>query len=161
MQRVTSMSRCVVARPGTVSRSRVANLSSVSCVRGASLRHVGGVAGRSPRNVASVVVEAKKGDSIKKRQRQAEKKRLYNRSRKSACKTRMKKVLTTVEEMKESKPSAAEDLKPVDALIALAYKEIDRAVSKGVLHKKTAARRKAKVAKARKDLAIEAGLYTP
>ena len=108
-----------------------------------------------------MVIEAKKGDSIKKRQRQAEKKRMYNRARKSACKTRMKRVLTSVEDLKENKPSAAEDLKPVDALIALAYKEIDRAVSKGVMHKKTAAKRKARVAKARRDLAISAGLYTP
>merc|ERR1712003_522383 len=128
--------------------SRVANLSSVSCIRGSSLRQVGvATAGRTPRNVARVVIE--------------EKKRMYNRARKSACKTRMKRVLTSVEDLKENKPSAAEDLKPVDALIALAYKEIDRAVSKGVMHKKTAAKRKARVAKARRDLAISAGLYTP
>ena len=111
--------------------------------------------------MARVVIEAKKGDSIKKRQRQSEKKRMYNRARKSACKTRMKRVLSSVEDLKENKPSAAEDLKPVDALIALAYKEIDRAVSKGVMHKKTAAKRKARVAKARRELAISAGLYSP
>ena len=66
------------------------------------------------------------------------------------------------EEMREtSMPKTEADLKPVDELIALAYKEIDRAVSKNIMHKNTGARRKARVAKARRELAITAGIYTP
>ena len=38
---------------------------------------------------------------------------------------------------------------------------IDKAVSKGVLHLNTAARRKARLAKARQNVLIAAGLYTP
>ena len=154
----------VAQRRATPAAARFARLSSAHCVRGATLRqNVGSlVASRNQRNLASVVVEAKKGDSVKKRQRQAEKKRLYNRGKKSACKTRIKKVLSSVEEMRETTmPKTEADLKPVDELIALAYKEIDRAVSKNIMHKNTGARRKARVAKARRELAITAGIYTP
>ena len=38
---------------------------------------------------------------------------------------------------------------------------IDKAVNKGVLHKNTAARRKARMAVARQNVLIAAGLYTP
>lgn len=38
---------------------------------------------------------------------------------------------------------------------------IDKAVSKGVLHSNTAARRKARLAKARQNVLVAAGLYTP
>ena len=38
---------------------------------------------------------------------------------------------------------------------------IDKAVSKGVLHINTAARRKARLARARQNVLIAAGLYTP
>ena len=69
--------------------------------------------------------------------------------------------MASVEAMSEDLPKAESDLKPVDELIALAYKELDRAVAKGVMHKNTAARRKARVARARRDLAVTAGLYTP
>merc|ERR1712039_1089006 len=137
----------VAQRRATPAAARFARLSSAHCVRGATLRqNVGSlVASRNQRNLASVVVEAKKGDSVKKRQRQSEKARLYNRGRKSACKTRIKKVMASVEAMSEDLPKAESDLKPVDELIALAYKELDRAVAKGVMHKNTAARRKARV----------------
>ena len=38
---------------------------------------------------------------------------------------------------------------------------IDKAVSKGVLHQNTAARRKARMAAARRNVLVAAGLYTP
>lgn len=38
---------------------------------------------------------------------------------------------------------------------------IDKAVSNGVLHRNTAARRKARLAAARRNVLIAAGLYTP
>lgn len=141
---------------------RFACLSSGRSLAGTSLSRGVNRANTIRSSTASVlVVEAKKGDSVKKRQRQSEKARLYNRGRKSACKTRIKKVMASVEAMSEDLPKAESDLKPVDELIALAYKELDRAVAKGVMHKNTAARRKARVARARRDLAVTAGLYTP
>ena len=141
---------------------RFACLSSGRSLAGTSLSRGVNRANTIRSSTASVlVVEAKKGDSVKKRQRQSEKARVYNRGRKSACKTRIKKVMTSVEAMGEDLPKAETDLKPVDELIALAYKELDRAVAKGVMHKNTAARRKARVARARRDLAVTAGLYTP
>ena len=138
---------------------RFACLSSGRSLAGTSLSR--GVNRANTIRSTALVVEAKKGDSVKKRQRQSEKARLYNRGRKSACKTRIKKVMASVEAMSEDLPKAESDLKPVDELIALAYKELDRAVAKGVMHKNTAARRKARVARARRDLAVTAGLYTP
>lgn len=54
-----------------------------------------------------------------------------------------------------------DELKPVQKLINEAYKEIDMAVVKGVLHQNTAARRKSKLAVARQRLLIANGLYTP
>lgn len=72
-----------------------------------------------------------------KRNRQNEKARMRNKAVRSEMKTRVKQTLAAVED-----PSA-------DAAEAyrLAQKRIDEAVSKGVLHKKTAARKKARLAK--------------
>lgn len=42
-----------------------------------------------------------------------------------------------------------------------ATKEIDKAVQKGVLHKNTGARRKSRMAAAKRAALIKGGLYTP
>lgn len=73
----------------------------------------------------------------------------------------MKKVFTALDEFKASPPKSESDLEPVGALINEAYKVIDKAVVKGVLHRNTADRRKARLAKARQYILVEAGLYTP
>ena len=72
-----------------------------------------------------------------KRNRQNEKARMRNKSVRSEMKTRVKQTLQAIED-----PSA-------DAAEAfhLAQKRIDEAVSKGVLHKNTAARKKARLAR--------------
>ena len=57
--------------------------------------------------------------------------------------------------------AAEADLKPVDDKLSVAFSSIDKAVSKGILHKKTAARRKMKLTNARKQVLVGAGLYTP
>ena len=49
----------------------------------------------------------------------------------------------------------------MEQLIAEAYKEVDKAVSKGVIHKNTAARRKSRLAAAKRATLVSAGLYTP
>ena len=54
-----------------------------------------------------------------------------------------------------------QSVQPVESLISEAYQEIDKAVSKGVLKKNTGGRRKSSIAKAKKKLLIDAGLYTP
>ena len=71
-----------------------------------------------------------------KRNRQNERRRLRNKSISSDLKTTVKKVET-----------AAAAGEPTDELIRSAQKKIDTAVSKGVLHKKAAARKKSRLAK--------------
>lgn len=58
-------------------------------------------------------------------------------------------------------PKAESDLEEVDGLMDEAYKAIDKAVSKGALHRNTAARRKSRLAKARQGVLIAADLYNP
>lgn len=72
--------------------------------------------------------------SQKKRNRQNEVRRLRNKSVKSDLKTAIKKAQT------------AEGEEAAEAFLA-AQKKIDKAVTKGVLHPKTAARKKSRLAK--------------
>lgn len=106
-----------------------------------------------------LTVEAKQNSL--KRQKTTERNRVYNKSRKSEIATRMKKVFTALDEFKASPPKSESDLEPVGALISEAYQVIDKAVVKGIMHRNTAARRKARLAKARQYILVEAGLYTP
>jgi small subunit ribosomal protein S20 len=71
-----------------------------------------------------------------KRNRQNEGLRMRNKSVNSDLKTSIKKVET-----------AAAAGEPTDDLYRAAQKKIDVATSKGVLHKKTAARKKSRLAK--------------
>ena len=71
-----------------------------------------------------------------KRNRQNERRRLRNRQVRSEIHTRTKTVLTAAESGEET----AESLRA-------AIKRIDTAVSKGVLHKNTAARKKSRLVK--------------
>ncbi|KAI3427963.1 hypothetical protein D9Q98_006353 [Chlorella vulgaris] len=108
---------------------------------------------------AAFVVEAKQNSL--RRQRTAETARVNNKSRKSEVATRMKKVFAALDGFKAAPPAAEADLAPVQTLINQAYQVIDKAVSNGVLHRNTAARRKARLAAARRNVLIAAGLYTP
>ncbi len=71
-----------------------------------------------------------------KRNRQNEARRLRNKSVSSDLKTGVKKVET-----------AAAAGEPTEDLYRSAQKKIDIAVSKGTMHKKTAARKKSRLAK--------------
>jgi small subunit ribosomal protein S20 len=71
-----------------------------------------------------------------KRNRQNEARRMRNKSINSSLKTSVKKV--------EAAAVAGEE---TDELMRQAQANIDSAVSKGVLHKKTAARKKSRLAK--------------
>jgi len=73
-----------------------------------------------------------------KRVRQDDKRRLLNRSKASAMKTAMRKVRDAAE---------AGDATELKAAVSHAYKRIDKAAKVNVIHKNTAARRKALVAR--------------
>jgi len=108
---------------------------------------------------AAFTVEAKQNSL--KRQRTSERSRVYNKSRKSEIATRIKKVMTAIDAFKTTPPSSEADLAPVSSLMSEAYQVLDKAVVKGILHRNTAARRKARLARARKFVLVQAGLYTP
>ena len=78
-----------------------------------------------------------------KRNRQNEKLRLRNKSVRSELKTREKNAVVAAE---SGDAAAAEEA------LRLAQQRIDKAASKGVIHKNTAARRKARLTKQVRDL---------
>lgn len=77
--------------------------------------------------------------SSKKRVLIAERNRLKNVAVKSSIKTAVKKVLEL---------STADDKEALNAALSKVYQLCDKAVSKGVLHKNTAARKKSRLTKA-------------
>ena len=82
--------------------------------------------------------------SAKKRVLIAEANRLRNTAFKSSIKTAIKKALLLAE---------GDDKEALNASISNVYKLCDKAVSKGILHKNTAARRKSRLVLAVKRLA--------
>ncbi len=75
----------------------------------------------------------KKNKSAIKRARQAEKRRIRNSSLKSMMKTYIKKALQAIEEKKD--PSV------IDECVRKAISVINKAASKGAIHKRTASRK--------------------
>jgi small subunit ribosomal protein S20 len=73
-----------------------------------------------------------------KRNKQNEKRRLRNKSVKSALKTAVRKF---------HEASASGDLESATALMRDASRKLDKAVSKGVIHRNQAANRKSAIAK--------------
>jgi small subunit ribosomal protein S20 len=73
-----------------------------------------------------------------KRNRQNEKARLRNKSVKSSLKTVIRKL---------NEASVAGDTETATALLRAASRQLDKAVSKGVIHKNQAANRKSAIAK--------------
>ena len=82
--------------------------------------------------------------SAKKRVLIAEKNRIRNVAFKSSIKTAMKKVLEL---------AAGDDKEALNSALSHAYKLCDKAVSKGILHKNTAARKKSRLTLAVNKLA--------
>lgn len=74
--------------------------------------------------------------SAEKRDRQNEKRRMVNRSNRSALRTQIKKLRTAL--TANDKNQSTELLNPTIAII-------DKAVNKGILHKNTAARYKSRL----------------
>jgi len=75
--------------------------------------------------------------SAKKRVLVAERNRERNQAVKSRVKTMLKKVLVAVE---------TKEVETANTALSVAYKELDKAVSKGIMKKNTASRRKARLA---------------
>ncbi|MDQ1271816.1 MAG: small subunit ribosomal protein [Planctomycetota bacterium] len=76
--------------------------------------------------------------SAKKRLRQNVKHNLRNRSYRSALKTQIKDFLGVVKEGK---------VQPAEEELRLTVQKLDKAAKKGILHKKTASRRKSRLTK--------------
>ncbi|MCD6462695.1 MAG: 30S ribosomal protein S20 [Thermotogae bacterium] len=74
--------------------------------------------------------------SARKRARQAEKRRLRNKSYKTRFKNAVKKVLKAIEQG---------DRENIEELLRQAISAIDKAAQKGVIHKNQAARRKSRL----------------
>eukprot|EP00798_Chlamydomonas_sp_ICE-L_P015938 gene15938-22070_t len=107
------------------------------------------------------MVYGKRTDPAVKRAQLAVTRRLYNKSRKSACATRIKKVLVMADGMMNALPSTEDEVKPLEKLISEAFKEIDKAIVKGVIHKNTGARKKARVSRHKRKVLMAAGLFVP
>ena len=75
--------------------------------------------------------------SAKKRILVAERNRERNQAVKSRVKTMVKKVLAAVE---------VKEVEAANAALSVAYKELDKAVTKGIIKKNTASRKKARLA---------------
>ena len=75
--------------------------------------------------------------SAKKRVIVAERNRVRHQAVKTRIKTMAKKVLATVED---------QNLEAAKAALSIAYKELDKAVTKGIIKKNTASRKKARLA---------------
>lgn len=78
--------------------------------------------------------------SAKKRIRQNEKHRMLNRARSNAVKTQIKKFEATVHD--------SSDFGKVETEMRLAQKKIQQLAAHGVIHKKTASRKIARLARA-------------
>eukprot|EP00879_Flechtneria_rotunda_P003407 GHRR01003635.1.p1 GENE.GHRR01003635.1~~GHRR01003635.1.p1 ORF type:complete len:175 (+),score=56.35 GHRR01003635.1:208-732(+) len=96
-----------------------------------------------------------------KRAEIAEERRMRNRSRKSAIATYMKKVLKMSEAVTKSQALDEQQVAQLEQYVADAFSEIDKAVTKGTLHRNTADRRKARVSRIKRQALIAAGLYAP
>ena len=75
--------------------------------------------------------------SAKKRVLIAERNRERNQAVKARVKTMVKKVLAAVE---------VKEVEAANAALSVAYKELDKAVTKGIIKKNTASRKKARLA---------------
>lgn len=84
-----------------------------------------------------------------KRVKIAERNRLRNKTYKSAVKTLMKKYLAAVDTY-TANPSP-ELMQEVQTRMSAAYRKIDKAVKRGVLHPNNGARKKSNLAKALKS----------
>lgn len=89
----------------------------------------------------------------------AERNRVRNKTYKSAVKTLMKNYLAAVETY--ARQPSPETLQEAQSRMALAYSKIDKAVKRGVLHQNNGDRKKSRLAKNLKRVAIQLDQYNP
>ncbi|MCK4628274.1 MAG: 30S ribosomal protein S20 [Sedimentisphaerales bacterium] len=82
--------------------------------------------------------------SAKKRIRQNEKRRMRNRTRKSAVRTQIKKYLEMTRQSK--------DIEAVENELRITQKKIDQLAATGVIHKNNAAHKKSQLARHLSDI---------
>ncbi|MBA0838017.1 hypothetical protein Goarm_010119 [Gossypium armourianum] len=70
-------------------------------------------------------------------------------------------VLEALDVLRKKPDAAAEEIFPIEKLIAEAYSVIDKAVKVGSLHRNTGARRKSRLARRKKAIEIHHGWYAP
>ena len=80
--------------------------------------------------------------------------------RKSEITTRMKKVFLKASALGAQAACTDEEIGDLEKLISEATKAVDKAISKGVLHKNTGARRKSRMSKYKQELRRDKGLLT-
>jgi len=85
--------------------------------------------------------------SAEKRMKQNEKRRLRNASQKSALRTAVKAAEVA---------ASANDVNQAKEALLTATKKLDKAVSKGLIHKNAAARKKSRLAKKVNELSAQA-----
>ncbi|WP_199624618.1 30S ribosomal protein S20 [Paenibacillus alkalitolerans] len=85
--------------------------------------------------------------SAEKRAKQSEKRRLLNASQKSALRTAVKAAETA---------TTHNDVDKAKETLLAATKKLDKAVSKGLIHKNAAARKKSRLAKKVNELSAQA-----
>ena len=108
----------------------------------------------------SIIAEAQ---NAKRRQRTIARQTEYNKYYRTRIKSTTRKVVRGYEALMADieRVSTEADLQAVDADLYKAFSYCDKAVSKGVVHVNTAARRKRKLTTFRKRVLAQAGLYTP
>ncbi|CAN1335277.1 30S ribosomal protein S20, chloroplastic, partial [Linum perenne] len=70
-------------------------------------------------------------------------------------------VLVALLKLRKKKEAQPEEVIPIETLIAEAYSVIDKAVKVGTLHRNTGARRKSRLARGKRAVAIRHGWYSP
>lgn len=75
--------------------------------------------------------------------------------------TAVVQVLEALDGLKKKPEAQAEEILPVEKLIAEAYSVIDKAIKVGTLHRNTGARRKSQLARRKKAVEIHHGWYVP
>jgi small subunit ribosomal protein S20 len=83
----------------------------------------------------------------------AERNRVRNKTYKSAVKTLMKNYLAAVDTY--ARQPNPETLQEAQSRMALAYSKIDKAVKRGILHENNGARKKSRLAKNLKRVAVQ------
>ncbi|KAK3279050.1 hypothetical protein CYMTET_13044 [Cymbomonas tetramitiformis] len=131
--------------------------SFASSTRGQSLQ-----VGRSASvAVSRVSLQVSAAQNSLKRQRVAEKARVFHKAKKSAIYTRSKKYFTEIDSLVKDQAESEDAFALAEKLLADVYGEIDKAVKTGTIHKNTGDRRKSRLGRYKTTALTTLGLYSP